>query len=80
MGVFLFPGLCYTSDVLIHMRMKTLKCRDFGLDCNAEFRGETVEAVIEQAKAHGMEAHGQKKADLESEQFMAMAASKVREE
>ena len=62
------------------MRMKVLKCRDFGMDCTAEFRGETVEDVIEQAKKHGMEAHGQKKADVETEQFMAMAAAKVREE
>ena len=62
------------------MRMKTLACKDFGNDCPMVFRGETVESVIDQAKKHGMEAHGQDPKDLETEKFMAEAASKVREE
>ena len=49
------------------MMHKLLKCSDFGLDCPAEFRGPTVEDVLEQAKKHGMEAHGQTAEQVNSE-------------
>ncbi len=62
------------------MRTKILRCTDFGMDCSAEFRGESVEAVLEQAKAHGMKVHGQTREQVESEEVMKIAAEKTREE
>ena len=62
------------------MTHKLLKCSDFGLDCPAEFRGPTVEDVLEQAKKHGMEAHGQTAEQVNSEAVMQIAATKVRDE
>ena len=62
------------------MRTKLLKCSDFGLDCPAEFRGPTVEDVLEQAKKHGMEAHGQTAEQVNSQEVMQIAATKTRDE
>lgn len=57
---------------------KVLKCSDFGLDCPEEFRGASVEDCLEQAKRHGMEAHGQTKEQVDSEEVMKIAAEKTR--
>ena len=62
------------------MRTKLLKCSDFGVDCPAEFRGPTVEDVLEQAKKHGMEAHGQTAEQANSQEVMQIAATKTRDE
>ena len=62
------------------MRIKVLRCRDFGTDCPVEFRGESVADVLDQAKKHGMEGHGQTKEQVESEETMRIAAAKTREE
>ncbi len=62
------------------MRTKLLKCSDFGLECDAEFRGATVEEVLEQVKKHGMEAHGQTAEQVNSEAVMQIAATKTRDE
>lgn len=62
------------------MTHKLLKCSDFGLDCPAEFRGPTVEDVLEQAKKHGMEAHGQTAEQVNSEEALRVAAAKTRDE
>jgi predicted small metal-binding protein len=59
--------------------MKVLTCRDFGLDCPAEFRGETVEDVLAQAKRHGMESHGQTKEQAESAETRRIAEEKSRD-
>jgi predicted small metal-binding protein len=60
--------------------MKLLRCSDFGPDCPAEFRGATVEEVLEQAKRHGMEVHGQTAEQVDSEETMRIAAEHVRED
>ncbi|HTM67692.1 MAG TPA: DUF1059 domain-containing protein [Candidatus Binatia bacterium] len=60
--------------------MKVLKCRDFGIDCPAEFRGETVEDVLEQAKRHGMESHGQTKEQVEAPEVRKIAEEKSRDQ
>jgi predicted small metal-binding protein len=62
------------------MMTKVLKCADFGVDCPAEFRGASVAEVLEQAKKHGMEAHGQTKEQADSEEVMMIAATKTRDE
>lgn len=62
------------------MTHKLLKCSDFGLDCPAEFRGSTVEDVLEMAKKHGMETHGQTAEQVNSQEVMQIAAAKTRDE
>lgn len=37
---------------------KTLKCRDVGLDCDFQTRGETEDDVMQQAAAHAQRDHG----------------------
>lgn len=58
----------------------TLKCADFGNDCPAVFRGPSVEAVLEQAKKHGKEAHGQTDEQVNSPETARIAAEKARED
>jgi len=36
---------------------KQLRCRDVGLDCDFEARGNTEEEVLQQAAAHARKAH-----------------------
>lgn len=60
--------------------MKLLKCSDYGNDCAAEFRGETVESVLEQAKRHGAEAHGQTPEQVNSPKVREIAEKKSRDE
>lgn len=62
------------------MRTKLLKCSDFGVDCPVEFRGPTVEDVLEQAKKHGMEAHGQTAEQVNSQEALQIAATKTRDD
>jgi len=62
------------------MTHKLLKCSDFGLQCEAEFRGATVEEVLELAKKHGMEVHHQTAEEVNSEAVMQIAATKTRDE
>ena len=35
--------------------MKTMTCNQLGGACEVEFKGETFEELVEQAKQHGME-------------------------
>lgn len=59
--------------------MKMLMCKDFGLDCPAEFRGETVEEVLEQAKKHGMTSHGQTQEQVDAPEVRRIAEERARE-
>jgi predicted small metal-binding protein len=36
---------------------KVLRCKDVGMDCNFEARGETVDDVMKQAAPHAKEVH-----------------------
>ncbi len=38
--------------------MKSFACRDAGLACGAEIRGETEEEVLEKAVEHARKVHG----------------------
>jgi predicted small metal-binding protein len=38
--------------------MKVIRCRDVGVDCDFEARGETVEEVLNQCGEHAKTAHG----------------------
>ena len=58
---------------------KFLRCSVFGMeDCPAEFRGETGQDVLEQAKKHGIEIHGQTEEQVNSNEVMRIAAEKTR--
>ena len=37
---------------------KVLRCRDVGVDCDFEAKGETAEEIMAQAAKHAKEAHG----------------------
>ena len=37
---------------------KVLRCRDVGVDCDFEAKGETAEEIMAQAARHAKEAHG----------------------
>lgn len=37
---------------------KVLRCRDVGVDCDFEARGETAEEIMAQAAKHAKEDHG----------------------
>ncbi len=36
---------------------KVLRCRDLGLDCDEEVRGDSVDDILQKAYAHAMEKH-----------------------
>ena len=57
--------------------MKTLSCRDVGVDCDFVARGETAEEIMQKAAAHAKSAHGMESipADL-----AAKARAAIREE
>jgi predicted small metal-binding protein len=38
--------------------MKTIKCRDVGVDCDFEARGETEQEVLRQCAEHARRDHG----------------------
>ncbi len=60
--------------------MKVLRCRDFGIDCPAEFRGDSVDGVLALAKRHGMESHGQTEEQVNSPEVRKIAEEKSRDE
>lgn len=37
---------------------KVLRCRDVGVDCDFEAKGETAEEIMNQAAKHAREEHG----------------------
>lgn len=37
---------------------KVIRCRDIGVDCDFEARGETVQEVLENCEEHARTAHG----------------------
>jgi predicted small metal-binding protein len=40
--------------------MRVLRCKDAGVDCDYEIRGETEEEIFRKAKEHAMADHGMK--------------------
>ena len=62
------------------MRTKMLKCSEFGTKCDAEFRGETVEAVLELAKKHAIEVHHLTPEEVNSPTVTEIIATRVRED
>jgi predicted small metal-binding protein len=47
--------------------MKTLACRDVGLDCNEIIKGTTEEYVLKHAEEHSCEIHAIKPEEMTSE-------------
>ena len=44
---------------------KELKCADVGMDCDAQFSGETEDEVMAQAAEHAKSVHGMSDTDLQ---------------
>lgn len=47
--------------------MKSLSCRDMGMDCDFVASGATEDEVMQQAVEHGKQAHGMSDADFTPE-------------
>ena len=60
--------------------MKVLRCKDFGIDCPAEFRGSSIEEVLSQAKRHGVAHHGQTEEQVNSADVRKIAEQKTKDE
>jgi len=56
---------------------KILRCRDVGVDCDFEARGETIEDVLQQCREHARAAHGV--SDIPPE-LLAKVRAVIREE
>ncbi len=57
--------------------MKTVKCRDVGVDCDFEARGQTDQEVLRDAAEHARSAHGMKEIPPE---LAAKVKAAIREE
>lgn len=76
-------GLLYTpssENDIYPQPMKVLTCKDFGIDCPAEFRGASVDEVLAQAKRHGMEQHGQTQEQVDADEVRKIAEERTRDE
>lgn len=60
--------------------MKVIYCRDFGQDCNAKMRGNSVDDVVNAAINHGVSMHGQDHKKLNSVEGREEIAAKIKEE
>lgn len=47
--------------------MKTLSCKDVGVECNFVAKGKTEEEVLNKLSEHGKKVHGMKDADFSQE-------------
>ena len=53
---------------------KELKCADVGMDCQAEFSGETEDEVMAQAAEHARTVHDMSDTDLQQHEGAIRAA------
>jgi predicted small metal-binding protein len=60
--------------------MKVIYCRDFGLDCNAKMKSNSVDDVVNATINHGVGMHGQNIKELQTPEKRAEIAAKIREE
>ena len=56
---------------------KIIRCRDVGVDCDFEARGETEQEVLDQCAEHGRTAHGMQEL---SPELVAKVRAAIREE
>ncbi|MCW5982639.1 MAG: DUF1059 domain-containing protein [Bryobacteraceae bacterium] len=56
---------------------KVIRCRDVGVDCDFEARGESMEEVLSQCSDHAREAHGM---DAIPPELAAKVQSAIRDE
>lgn len=59
---------------------KKLVCRDLGVDCPFEARGETEEEVIGQVAKHAKEVHGYTDEQLSDPEMMKKVKEAIKEE
>lgn len=57
--------------------MKVISCREVGVDCDFEARGETVEELLRKCADHARSAHGMEEIPAE---LAAKVRSAIREE
>lgn len=57
--------------------MKTVKCRDVGVECDFEARGHTDEEIIKQCEKHARTQHGMEKLSAD---MIAKVKAAIREE
>lgn len=60
--------------------MKVIYCRDFGLDCNAKMKGNSVDDVVNATINHGVSMHGQNLKELQTPEKRTEIAAKIKEE
>jgi predicted small metal-binding protein len=53
--------------VILPLDMKTVTCREVGMDCDAVLKGETEEDIMKRATEHAMKDHGMTEADMTPE-------------
>ncbi len=60
--------------------MKSINCRDVGMDCDFEARGNTVEEVMQKCAEHARTAHGMQEIPAELQAKVRAAMRDVPEE
>ncbi|MBI4993395.1 DUF1059 domain-containing protein [Candidatus Wolfebacteria bacterium] len=64
--------------------LKTIKCSDFGLNCDFAIKDENMEEVVKRIKEHGMSVHPesvkQMMAGKSEEEIDKIIKSKIKEE
>lgn len=55
-------------------------CKDVGFNCDYKAEGETVEEVLEKAKAHGKDEHGLSDEELNDPEMEKMIRSHIKTE
>ena len=68
-----------TPTTMPPKKTKELRCSDFGVECPAVFRANSVDEVLEQAKKHGVAMHGQTKEQAATPEVRAIAEKATRE-
>ena len=53
--------------IVSYLYMKTVTCREVGMDCDAVLKGETEEDIMKRATEHAMKDHGMTEADMTPE-------------
>lgn len=60
--------------------MKSVNCRDLGVDCDFQARGNTTEEILQKCAEHARTAHGMKEIPAELQNRVRNAIKDVPEE
>jgi predicted small metal-binding protein len=67
----------YLGRLLEEIYMKVIRCRDVGVDCDFEARGQTEQEVLKECTEHARSAHGME--EIPAELVMKVKAA-IRDE